>query len=151
MTGDADGGDIGATDLFFSLAAVLIVLLCVTSQMLRGVVADGAEAGDADMARMAEDSSLWLVHARAEGLVLHRPGSAPQAIGQEDILSGTTEAWARAAGSAIWVVIAEDAADSAFLLETGLARAGIRSVQRVRLAGPCPQPRLAGQGIACHG
>lgn len=151
MTSDGEGAEIGATDLFFSLAAVLIVLLCVTSQTLRGVVGEGAESGAADMAALSQAAPVWLVLAQADGVVLHRPGSAPVTIGQGDILSGAVESWAAAATSEIRVVIAEDAADSAFLLETGLARAGIRSLQRIRLAGACPQPRLVAQGIVCGG
>ena len=151
MTGEGDGLDIGATDLFFSLAAVLIVLLCVTSQTLRGAVLDGPETATAEMDALSEAASVWLVLARAEGVVLHRPGSAPVAIGLEDILSGAVEAWAGAASAPVWVVITEDAADSAFLLETSLARADLRRMQRVRLDGPCAQPRLTRQGIICHG
>jgi hypothetical protein len=151
MTGDGDGADLGATDLFFSLAAVLIILLSVASQSLRTVVQQKAETDIAGMAALAEKESVWLVLAQEDGLILHRPGAKPAAVGLDEILSGATERWAQDAKAPIWVVIEEGATDSAFLLETSLARAAVQDMRRVRLPGPCANPRLVAEGMICDG
>ncbi|MCZ8173392.1 MAG: hypothetical protein O9272_16795 [Brevundimonas sp.] len=151
MTGDGDGADVGATDLFFSLAAVLIILLSVASQSLRTVVREEAETDTAKMAASAERESVWLVLAQEDGLILHRPGAMPAAVGLDEILSGAMERWAQEAKGPIWVVIEEGATDSAFLLETSLARAAVQDMRRVRLPGPCVKPRLVAGGMICDG
>lgn len=151
MIGDGDGADLGATDLFFSLAAVLIILLSVASQSLRTVVREEAETDTAEMAALAERESVWLVLAQEDGLILHRPGAKPAAVGLDEILSGAVERWAQDAKAPIWVVIEEGATDSAFLLETSLARAAVQDMRRVRLPGPCAKPQLVAGGMICDG
>lgn len=150
MIGDRDGTDIGATDLFFSLAAILIILLSVSSQSLRSVVRDKG-ADTKGLAALAQTESIWLVLAQADGLILHQPGQQPSAVGLDEILTGRTESWASQAQAPIWVVIEEDAADSAFLLDTSLARAAVQEVRRVRLPAPCANPRLLSEGLLCDG
>lgn len=155
MIGDGhdqdDGVWTGATDLFFSLAAVLIILLSVSSQSLRSLVGDQAAGDMAGLADMVQEKAVWLVLARADGLVLHSPAQEPLAVGLDDILTGTVDAWARQAQGPIWVVIEEGAADSAFLLETGLAQAEVRNLWRVRLTGSCARPQLTPTGMTCDG
>ncbi len=144
------GEDVVASDLFFSLAAMLIVLLCLMSQSLRAVVANPAPE-DAALSRAAVESAQWLALARQDGITLTAPDGAVVRLGMADILSDRAEAWARAAGPGLWQVIAADARDSAFLMDTVLARAGLAEVQRIRLDRPCPRPRVTTTGLDCDG
>lgn len=150
MSGADLGEDIVASDLFFSLSALLIVILCLMSQSLRAVVADPTPS-DAALAQAAADAGQWLVLAREDGATLTAPDGAVLRLGMDDLLSDRAEAWARQAGPGLWQVIAADARDSAFLLDTLLARAGVTEVRRVRLDHPCPIPRLMAAGLACDG
>ncbi|PLL11184.1 hypothetical protein C0V75_18055 [Tabrizicola sp. TH137] len=142
------GEEIGATDLFFSLAAVLIVLLCITSQALRGTLAAETEA---EIGAQIGAAPVSLVLARAEEVVLRHGDGAPLRVPLDAVLAGVVEDWARGVDGQVWVIIAEDAADSAFLLDTALSRAGLAEMRRVRLAGPCARPRLVAGGVACGG
>ena len=151
MIDGGDGSETGATDLFFSLAAVLIVLLSLTSQTLGQSVAKEARPETAGMNALAQIEEIWLVLARGDGIVLHGPGREPLTVDLDAILTSETEDWASKARSPVCVVIEKDAADSAFLLETTLSRAGLRYVQRVRLTGPCKGPRLTEEGLVCDG
>lgn len=144
------GEDVVASDLFFSLAAMLIVVLCLMSQSLRAVVANPAP-GDAALSQAAVQSGQWLALARQDGVTLTAPDGSVLRLGMTDILSDRAEVWARAAGPGLWQVIAADARDSAFLMDTVLARAGVAEVQRIRLDRPCPRPRVAAKGLTCDG
>lgn len=144
------GEDVVASDLFFSLAAMLIVLLCLMSQTLRAVIANPAP-GDAAFSRAAVESGQWLALARQDGITLTAPDGSVVRLAMADILSDRAEAWARAAGPGVWQVIAADARDSAFLMDTVLARAGLAEVQRIRLDRPCPRPRVTATGLTCDG
>ena len=150
MTEDGLGEDVVASDLFFSLAAMLIVVLCLMSQSLRAVVANPAP-GDAALSQAAVKSGKFLALARQDGATLTAPDGSVLRLGMADILSDRAELWARAAGPGLWQVIATDARDSAFLMDTMLARAGLAEVQRIRLDRPCPRPRVAAIGLVCDG
>lgn len=144
------GEDVVASDLFFSLAAMLIVVLCLMSQSLRAVVANPAPGDDA-LSQAAMVSGQWLAMARQDGVTLTDPDGSVLRLSMADILSDRAEAWARAAGPGLWQVIATDARDSAFLMDTVLARAGVTEVQRIRLDRPCPRPRVMVTGLVCDG
>lgn len=148
MSFGGEGEEIGATDLFFSLAAVLIVLLCVTSQALRGSLATETEV---EISSQIGAAPVSLALVRAEEVVLRHGEGASVRVPLDAVLSGATEDWARGGEGPVWVVIAEDAADSAFLLDTALSRAGLAEMRRVRLTGPCARPRLVAGGVACDG
>ncbi len=144
------GDDVVASDLFFSLSAILIVVLCLLSQTLRAVVADPLPA-DTALSQATAEAGQWLVLARRDGVTLSAPDGAVRRMGVAEILSPPFTDWARAAGPGLWLVIAQDARDSAFLLDTALARAGVAELRRVRLDRPCRTPRLLAKGLACDG
>lgn len=150
MTDTSLGDDVVASDLFFSLSAILIVVLCLMSQTLQAVVADPLPDETA-LARATTEAGQWLVLARSDGVTLSAPDGAVLRMGLGEILSPLVTDWARAARSELWLVIATDARDSAFLLDTALARAGVAEVRRVRLDRPCPAPRLLPDGLTCDG
>ena len=144
------GEDVVASDLFFSLAAMLIVVLCLMSQSLRAVVANPAPGDDA-LSQAAVESGRFLALAWQDGVTLTAPDGSVLRLGMAEVLSDRAEAWARAAGPGLWQVIAADARDSAFLMDTVLARAGLAEVQRIRLDRACPRPRVTATGLVCDG
>lgn len=148
MIGD-DGTEVATSDLFFGLAAILIVTLCLLSQSLRETVARDDTAPALD--RAAASDAGWTAIATDEGVTLHRPGAAAQTLPLDAIMSPATEDWAKAATGPLRLVITAQASDSAFLLETVLARAGVQDMERIRLPSRCASPRFTSRGLLCDG
>lgn len=142
--GGVAGGGAATSDLFFGLAGILIVLICLVSGPLRQAV--GADLTVAAVEAPGE----WLAVADGQGVALTRPGAAPQVLPLDAITVEAVASWAEGAAVPL-VVLAPDALDSAFLLDTALAGAGVAEVRRVRLEGDCPRPRLAARGMVCGG
>lgn len=150
MNGDGLGEEVVASDLFFSLSALLIVLLCLMSQSLRAVVADPAP-NESALSQAAVQSGRWLILARGDGATLIGADGSVRDVGMPDLLSDQTATWAQGAAGPVWQIILPDARDSAFLLDTVLARAGLEAITRVRLDQPCPRPRILPTGLVCDG
>lgn len=143
---DAPFGDGGAatSDLFFGLAGILIVLICLVSDPLRQAVAARG------LPETLTAPGQWLAVADGKGLTLTRPGAAPMHLPVDAITPQAVAPWAQGAGVPL-VVLARDALDSAFLLDSALAGAGIERVDRVRLETECPRPRVTVRGVICGG
>lgn len=151
MTGDGpEGGEVVASDMFFGLAAILIVLMCLMSQHLRAALTEATGAEATELQAAAQGSGRALVLAGAEGVALVAPSGTVEEVPLAAMLDGRLTAWA-AANPDIWVVLQANARDSAFLLDTALARAGVERIRRIRLDGPCPAPRFTERGVSCGG
>lgn len=142
--GGPEGGGSATSDLFFGLAGILIVLICLVSGPLRQAI-----GGDLQPAAI-DARGAWLAVADGQGVVLTRPGGAALRLPLDGITAEAVATWARGAGVPL-VVLAPDALDSAFLLDTALAGAGLAQVRRVRLEGACPRPLIVPQGVFCDG
>lgn len=136
-----------AADLFFSLSAILILLVCLLSQSLHSLVARHNDPTPA-LHAAASQSGLWLVTADARGVTLSRPDRPVETVPTDAILATPLAEWSTTTPR---VVILPDATDSAFLLDTALSRAGVAHTARIRLGGPCPAPRFTATGLACNG
>lgn len=140
----SDGGGAATSDLFFGLAGILIVLICLASGPLRQAVAAR------DLPATITAPGQWLAVADAQGLVLTRPGAAPLRLPLDAITPDALAPWAQEADVPL-VVLTPDAQDSAFLLDSALATASVPLVRRVRLERACPHPRVTAQGVVCGG
>ncbi len=153
-----DAGDGGAgtaaSDLFFGLSAILIVLICLLSQNLQHALAEQTRAATAETGRAliaaATQSGLRLAIARAGGVDLVSPGAAPLTLPTDALLGAALRDWAARPGNPT-VIITADATDSAFLIDTALAQAGLTGYSRIRLAAPCLSPRFTPTGLSCNG
>ena len=143
-----DGSGIVASDMFFGLAAILVVLIALMSQTLRAAVAKNGGAEDAALLDAARGQPFHLVLAGAEGLTLANPDGTRIDLRLDDILDGRFEDWSRSRTDLL-VLLRPEARDSAFLLDTALARAGITRLQRIRLDRPCPAPQITLRGVRC--
>lgn len=149
MKGDGEGaspgeGGAATSDLFFGLAGILIVLVCLISGPVREAV------GSRDLAATISAEGHWLVVADGQGVALMRPDAAPMRLRLDEIAAEALIPWAQGADLP-FVVLTSDAVDSAFLLDSALAAAGITEVRRIRLDADCPRPRIEVQGLVCDG
>jgi hypothetical protein len=151
MSGTEDGansglGDTGAatSDLFFGLAGVLIVLICLMSGPVRQAV--GTQLSVDAISVPGE----WVAVAEGAAVVLTRPGAAPMRLSLDEITAEGLATWAEGAAVPL-VVLTQESVDSAFLLDSALAAAGLDEVRRIRLDGTCARPQLLPQGFVCNG
>ncbi len=138
-----------ASDMFFGLAAILIVVLSLMSQTLRHSIGQ-SRADSGALVAQATSSGRYIALAEAASVTLLRPDGPVETLPLDAILGGRVAAWAQGRPD-LWVVITPAARDSAFLLDTALSRAKVAQVHRIRLDRPCPRPQFTAQGLTCDG
>lgn len=142
--------EVASSDLFFSLSAILIVLLCLLSGPLRASLA-ATDTSAAALLASARQSGIAVIVATEGGATLQAPAYPALFLPLDAILGPDLAPWLRDLAAPPLLLVLPDARDSAFLLDTALAQAGVATIRRVRLSGPCLRPRILPQGVTCDG
>ncbi|WP_163850643.1 hypothetical protein [Pseudooceanicola aestuarii] len=141
-----------ASDLFFGVSAILLILAVLVFAPLRDLALRAATpvTRGAAVSPVAEMSRPALL-ARATGLDMTVPDAPPVHLPLDRIGAGPLARWAAGLDGVPLLIITPDGGESAFLAEPALAAAGVARIDRVRLTVSCATLRWQGGKILCRG
>lgn len=147
---DANAPPMAAADLLLGLAGILLIVLALMSTGLRGVIQSGTAPETAQAAaELAQSTPRAMAYADAHGAHLYASGQPPRLVPRDALpMAQPLADWARTAQSPL-IILSADSGDTAFLLEVGLASAGLSDIQRVRLPGACATMSIRGNAVIC--